>query len=134
MGVAVYVITENVPKEMIAFASDILQLKTILLLLSLFVPAAMFFAGLILSISFYAKSFKEAQSITQPLLFAIFFPVISGTFIPGIHLNNFIALIPILNVALASKEIVAGTAQLFPIFLVYLSSTIIAGLGLYVCR
>ena len=81
----------------------------------------------------YAKSFKEAQSIIQPLLLAIFFPVVIGSLIPGIHLTNYTALIPILNVALASKEIVAGTIQLFPICLVFLSSAIIAGLGLFAC-
>ena len=52
---------------------------------------------------------------------------------PGIHLNSYTALIPILNVALVSKEVIAGTTQLIPMVLVYLSSIIIAGLGIFAC-
>jgi len=123
----------QIPEDLSNIIFEILQLKTIILLITLLLPLTIFFAAILLMLSIYAKSFKEAQSIITPLNFAIIFPVFIGSMIPGIHLNNYTALIPILNIALASKEIVAGTVQLFPIFLVYLSSVIIAGLGLFAC-
>ena len=123
----------QIPEDLSNIIFEILQLNTIILLITLLLPLTIFFAAILLMLSIYAKSFKEAQSIITPLNFAIIFPVFIGSMIPGIHLNNYTALIPILNIALASKEIVAGTIQLFPIFLVYLSSVIIAGLGLFAC-
>ena len=124
---------KEIPKELMTFIFEILQPDTIILLITLLLPLTIFFAAILLMLSIYSKSFKEAQSIITPLNFAIIFPIFIGSLIPGIQLNNYTALIPILNIALASKEIVAGTVKIFPIFLVYLSSTILAGLGLYIC-
>ncbi|MEK0338370.1 MAG: hypothetical protein QQN41_13150, partial [Nitrosopumilus sp.] len=73
---------------------------------------AIFFAALVLSISIYAKSFKEAQSIITPMNMIIFIPVMIGL-LPGIELNAKTALVPILNVSLASKDLLAGTINPF---------------------
>lgn len=134
LGIFISLISvKEIPEELIQIASEILQPGTIILLITLLLPLTAFFAALLLILSIYAKSFKEAQSIITPLNIVILFPILIGSLIPGMHLNSYTALIPILNVALASKEVIAGTTQLIPMVLVYLSSIIIAGLGIFAC-
>jgi len=53
---------------------------------------------------------------------------------PGISLNATTALIPILNVTLATKEIIAGTINSGVLLEVYASLIVLAGLSLCVCR
>ena len=90
----------------------------------------MFFAGVLLSLSMFAKTFKEAQSIITPFNFVIILPVLIGL-IPGVTLDPKTALIPILNVSLATKEIVAGTIDFWLLIEVYASLAVLAGLSLF---
>ncbi len=112
--------------------NQMLTLKNIALIMSLIVPISAFFSALLLGLSIYAKSFKEAQSIVGPLNIAIIFPALIGT-LPGIELNAITSLIPILNVSLASKDIIAGTINPYYMLEVYLSLIIFAGLAIFWC-
>ncbi|MBC8311447.1 MAG: ABC transporter permease [Candidatus Marinimicrobia bacterium] len=98
----------DIPEEIVSIAMTILGTKPVVLILSLLIPIALFFASFLLSISFYAKTFKEAQSIMGPLNMLIIFPIMIGL-MPGITLNVSTAWIPILNVSLAMNDIIAGT-------------------------
>ena len=122
----------GLPPEINEVVSAILNPVVIALMLSLLLPLSMFFAAVMLSLSIFAKSFKEAQSLITPLNIVIIVPVLLGL-LPGIELDAKTALIPILNVSLATKEIIAGTIR--PVFLAetYISSIILAGLSLYGC-
>lgn len=104
----------------------------VLLLISLLLPLTMFFAGVQLVLSLYAKSFKEAQSIFGPLTIGVILPAALGL-LPGMELTAVTALIPILNVALATKAIVAGTIDVGLLLLTYASLIVIAGLALAAC-
>ena len=104
----------------------------IFLLLTLILPIAAFFAAVILGLSIYARSFKEAQSIITPLNIAVILPALIGT-LPGIELDATMALIPILNVSLATKDLLAGTINPFHLAEVYLSLLLLAGLSLWGC-
>jgi sodium transport system permease protein len=75
--------------------------------LGMVLPVAVLFSALLLAISLFAKSFKEAQSYTSPLIIVIVLPAVIGM-LPGVELNAKLALVPILNVSLASKELVSG--------------------------
>ena len=112
--------------------NKMLTLKNIALIMSLILPISAFFSALLLGLSIYAKSFKEAQSIVGPLNIAIIFPALIGT-LPGIELNAITSLIPILNVSLASKDIIAGTINPYYMLEVYLSLIIFAGLAIFWC-
>jgi sodium transport system permease protein len=70
-------------------------------------PMIVLFAAVLFTISLFAKSFKEAQSYVSPLIIVIIMPAAIGT-LPGVELNARLALVPILNVSLASKELVSG--------------------------
>ena len=112
--------------------NEMLTLKNMALIMSLIIPISAFFSALLLGLSIYAKSFKEAQSIVGPLNIAIIFPALIGT-LPGIELNAITSLIPILNVSLASKDIIAGTINPWYMVEVYLSLIVLAGLAIVWC-
>ena len=121
----------GIPSEIIDVAVSILSINTLLLMLSLLIPIALFFSSFLLSVSFYAKTYKEAQSIIAPLQMLIIFPILIGTF-PGIILEASTAWIPILNVSLAMNEIIAGTISI-PLFLeVFFSLLLFTALSIYI--
>lgn len=110
----------------------IVEFKSISLLFSLLVPVCVFFAAVLLSISIFARSFKEAQSIMTPMNFLVVIPVFIGLF-PGIKLNTTTALIPVLNVSLATKEIISGTIKTGLLLETYVSLFVLAALSLVFC-
>lgn len=105
----------------VSLVSDILKAVSwfdYALIILLLVPIAATFSALLLAISIYAKSYKEAQNYMGPLSIFVIFPVIVAM-MPGIGLNLGWSLVPISNVALAIKELLKGTidySYLFPIF------------------
>jgi sodium transport system permease protein len=110
----------------------ILDAQSVIIILSLLLPLTVFFAAFLLSLSIFAKSYKEAQSLISPLTIVIILPVLVGM-IPGFSLTPVTALIPILNVSLATKDVIAGTVH--PLYLaeVYASLIVLAALSLYGC-
>ena len=110
----------DLPPQMMEVIDDMFAFKTIAIIMTLVLPVSAFFSAALLGLSIYAKSFKEAQSIAAPLNIAIVFTAVIGT-MPGIELNAITALIPILNVSLASKDIFAGVINPFYMIEVYLS-------------
>jgi len=122
----------KMPPELMNAVMAILDVQTVLLVLSLLLPLAVFFAAFLLSISMFAKSYKEAQSMISPLTIVVILPVLMGLF-PGIALDPVTALIPVLNVSLATKEIIAGTIQTGLLLEVYGSLVVLAGLALFGC-
>jgi len=133
IGVYVGIIQmKEIPSELLKTILGILQFRSIILLLSMLLPLTVFFAAVLLSLSFYAKSFKEAQSIISPMMIIIIVPAFIGL-MPGMTLNTITALIPVLNVSLATKAIIAESASTLLLAEVYLSSIFIAGISLYIC-
>lgn len=122
----------EIPTEIFDVIMEMLGPKMILLILTLILPVSAFFAAVILGLSFYARSFKEAQSIIAPLNIAIIIPAVIGT-IPGIELNATLALVPILNVSLATKDLLAGNINMLYLSEVYVSLFLLAGLSLWGC-
>ena len=122
----------EIPSDLLILINEIFTIKTIALIMTLVLPVSAFFSAALLGLSIYAKSFKEAQSIVAPLNIVIIFPAVIGT-LPGIELNAITSLIPILNVSLASKDIIAGVMN--PVYMteVYLSLFGFAALSLYWC-
>lgn len=122
--------TQQLPPEILEVMIKILGWGNILMLFSLLLPLTIFFAGILLSVSLSAKTFKEAQSLVSPLNVAIILPA-AIAMIPGIEMNSTTALIPVLNVSLASKEIIAGTMSMGHLALVYASLITLALASLY---
>ncbi len=98
--------------ELLEVIHGILNAKFVLMLFGLLFPLTVFFAGVMVPIAVYAKSFKEAQSIITPLNIVMVLPAMVG-FFPGIELNIVTACIPVVNVVLATKELIAGTLDVY---------------------
>lgn len=98
-------------------------------LLILLIPLTIFFAGIMIPATIYAKSFKEAQSVLTPVNFIIFLPAIIGM-LPNIELDYTTAFIPIVNIVLATKEMVAGTIDFVLLGISYLVMVIFAALSI----
>ncbi len=120
----------EIPPEFMDIIVRMLGWDTILLVLSLLIPLTIFFAGVLLSVSLTARSFKEAQSMISPLNIAVIVPAAIGL-IPGVTMSYATAAIPVLNVSLATKEIVAGTMQTPHLIVVYVSLIALALASLY---
>lgn len=70
-------------------------------------PVAVLFAAVIFTIALFAKSYKEAQSTVSPLVVVVILPALAGM-LPGVELSPQLAIIPLLNVSLACKDLVSG--------------------------
>ena len=101
---------DGIPPDFLNAINDILGLKFILMLFAMLIPLSVFFAGLLSAIVVRASSFKEAQSYVTPLSFVIIIPAMIAL-MPGVELTWQTVWIPILNIALATKEIIAGSIQ-----------------------
>jgi sodium transport system permease protein len=92
-------------------------------------PLAVFFSAALLALSLFAKSFKEAQSYISPLMAVLVLPAVAAI-LPGVELSPALALVPVLNTSLVSKEIITGTYHWDLIALIFLSSSLYAGVAL----
>jgi sodium transport system permease protein len=115
----------DIPKEFLGVLNDMLSLKFVAMLYCMLIPLSIFFAGMLSAMVIRAKSFKEAQSMVTPMTFIIIIPAILAT-IPGIELNWQTSFIPVLNIALATKEIIAGTINIWQYAVVVISLIVLA--------
>ena len=93
-------------------------------------PVAVLFSAVLITISIFAKSYKEAQSYLTPMTFIVLVPAIAAV-LPGVELTPKLAVIPILNVSLLCKELVAGTYHWNYIALIFLSTCLYAVAALF---
>jgi sodium transport system permease protein len=92
-------------------------------------PVAVFFAAVLLAISLFAKSYKEAQSYVSPLIIVVIMPAVVGM-LPGIELSAKTALVPILSLSLVCKEMLSGVWHWNFIALIFGSSCLYAAIAL----
>jgi len=95
----------------------------------LVLPVAVLFAAVIFKIALFAKSYKEAQSTVSPLIVVVIMPALAGM-LPGVELNPQLALVPVLNVSLACKELVSGVFHWNYLALIFGSTCVYAVIAL----
>lgn len=88
-------------------------------------PLAIMFAAGQLAIASCARNYREAQSYVSPLMMVVVLPAMAAL-LPGVDLNYKLALVPILNVSLISKELLSGAFHYDLISIVFLSSCLYA--------
>jgi sodium transport system permease protein len=93
-------------------------------------PLAVLFSAGLITISLFAKSYKEAQSYVSPLMILVIVPAVAAM-LPGVELTAKLALIPILNVSLLCKELVTGTYHWNFIALIFISTCVYAAAALF---
>lgn len=77
---------------------------TVLVLLVLF---TMFFAALLLAVTSFAKSFKEAQAYLIPLMLLALAPGVLSL-LPGIKFSGILATVPLVNIVLLARQVLVG--------------------------
>ena len=120
----------DVPPELGAQLHLRLAPSAVAAVFAMVLPVAVLFSAALLAIALFAKSYKEAQSYISPLMIVVILPAVASL-LPGVELNTRLALIPILNTSLVSKEIVSGTYHWNYIALIFASSCVYAAVALY---
>jgi len=98
----------------------------------LVLPLAVLFAAVALMISLFARTQKEAQTYIAPLVAVVLLPAVAGM-LPGVELGSALALVPVLNVALACKELVSGAWPWTQLALIFGSTCFYAAAALAGC-
>jgi len=83
--------------------------RVIALVLLAVLPTAVTAAAVMITISAFAKSFKEGQSYLTPLMMLVVFPAIVGL-MPGVEASAGLMLLPVVNVSQLIKQVVSGEA------------------------
>jgi sodium transport system permease protein len=96
----------------------------------LILPLAFTFSAVLLAIALAARNYREAQTYTTPLIFIVILPAMAS-FLPGVELNARLALVPIMNISLVAKEILAGNYPWPLIGLIFGSTCVYAVLALW---
>ena len=104
----------------------------LVLIAAMLIPTAAMFAALLLSVSIYAKSFKEASAYCGPLNFLAIVPAFIAM-LPMVKLDWYWAMVPITNISLAIKELIKGTMNYEMLIAILGSSVVIAGALLFFC-
>ncbi len=105
--------------------------KAVAVVFFMVLPLTVMFAAALLAIALLAKSYKEAQSYISPLMLVVILPAVFSL-LPGVELTPKLALVPILNVSLVSKEILSGNYPWGMIALIFGSSCLYAAAALFV--
>jgi len=104
--------------------------KTILSVFLMALPVAVLFSAVLMTIALFAKTYKEAQSYLTPMTFLVIIPAVAAM-LPGIELTPKLSLMPILNVSLLCKELVAGTYHWNFIAIIFISTCVYAAAALF---
>jgi sodium transport system permease protein len=106
------------------------NLVTAVLVLAVVLPMAGIFAAILLSVSIFARSFKEAQSYITVLNMLIILPAFVSI-LPGVELDYKMAVIPVVNVSLIIKDAISGTVEWNYVIAAFVSSSVLAAVALY---
>lgn len=127
-----YLIGSLAGVDVVAKAMSALGFTDLMLILAMLIPLTMIFASALLSLSIYARSFKEAQNYIGPMSILVFVPL-ALALLPGVELNWKTALIPMTNISLCIKELVKGTIDMGILSLVIASTVLLAGILIAFC-
>jgi sodium transport system permease protein len=115
--------SQGLPEDVMGALGNFIDPGNVILLLLMLIPLVIFFAGILTLITTYAKSYKEAQSIISPMTILVILPAFVGL-MPGVELNALTAIIPITNIALATKDLISGTLN-FSLYAMVIASLLV---------
>jgi sodium transport system permease protein len=112
----------------VAVAISVKPMSVVVLVI---LPLAVLFSAALMAIAVIARNYKEAQGYIGPLMILVILPAM-GSFIPGVELNMKTALVPIFNLSLVSREVMAGHYPWGPLCIILASTTLYAAAALAV--
>ncbi len=89
----------------------------------LLVLFAAFYSAVLLAVTSYARSFKEAQSYLVPIILLSMAPGLMAM-TPGLTLNGPLCITPMVNILLLARDVLQGSVQVVP-SLIAIASTIL---------
>jgi ABC-2 type transport system permease protein/sodium transport system permease protein len=113
---AALMVTDFASKELGHGEQIVLILFEIFFLVLLF---AAFFSAVLLVVTSFARSFKEAQAYLIPLMVVSLAPGLVAL-VPGVDLSPPLALVPLLNIVLLARDLLRGQAQ-------FVTATLVVG-------
>jgi sodium transport system permease protein len=112
-----------------ASSASILPVASILLVLVSLLPLAVLFSALMMAVSTYARTFREAQNYVTPVYLLCLIPAMVSVQ-RGFDLNDFLCLVPVINMSLFFREVMEGVYSLRHILLVFVSTSVYAAVAL----
>lgn len=94
----------------LVFGQQGLSALVIVQVLALLVLFAAFFSAILLALTSFARSFKEAQAYLIPIMLLALAPgLLSLT--PGLEFNTWLAVTPLVNIVLLARDVFEGTVD-----------------------
>lgn len=128
-----YMSQDPAMKQMAGMLAIQFDIQTVILILAVVMPVAGIFAAMLLSLSIFAKSAKEAQGYVGFLNIFLVLPAFVSM-VPGVELNYQMALIPIVNISLIIKNAIAGTIEWKYVVTAFLSLFALASVALFFAK
>lgn len=108
-----------------------LSFESVLAIFLVLVPLAFFISAVMMTISVFARNFKEAQNFVTPFFIAILLPA-GMSAIPDIELSRATQFVPIGNAALLFRDLMTGEATIEMVFLVFVCTAVYAALAIVI--
>ncbi len=102
-----------------------ITVELVLQLLALLVLFATFFSAVLLALTSFARSFKEAQAYLIPLMLVSLAPGVIAM-MPGLRLQGVLAVTPLMNIVLLARDLADGKAAVGPSAVVIVSTLVYA--------
>jgi ABC-2 type transport system permease protein/sodium transport system permease protein len=103
--------------------------ESILAVLMLLVLFSTFFSAVLLLVTSFARSFKEAQAYVVPLMVVCLAPGFMSV-MPGLELNPLMSVVPLANIVLLSRDVLEGDAPIIYGAIAVLSTSLYGGVAL----
>jgi sodium transport system permease protein len=110
----------NAIVEVLGGSLDVRPLSLLILVLTALFLASLI-ASLLIGITMFARSFKEAQSYVAPLSFLFILPAIGLQLADFFGQNLLVYFVPILNALLLMNDVVKGRQEFLPVLFTWLS-------------
>ena len=96
--------------QLLTGGSDAIPWFSLLQIFGLLVLFSGFFAAVLLCLTSFAKSFKEAQAYLIPLMLLALAPGVLSL-LPGVYLTPMLAIVPLVNIILLARELLSGVVN-----------------------
>lgn len=120
----------DIPESFKLAINEMLNFQSITLILLLLIPLSLFLSGLIIMLVAGASTFKEAQSKVSPIIMLLLLPLVLAM-LPGIEFTWATVFVPVLNIGLGVKEIMAGTIDMVKYSAMLISLIAFAVIAIY---
>lgn len=115
--------------EGMLFQSGTFSFASVAQVFALLLLFAAFFSAVLLAVTSFARSFKEAQAYLIPLILLSLAPGVVSL-APGLSLSGPISLVPLLNFVLLARDILHGQVAAAPAIIAILSTLLYAVLAI----